>query len=100
MPLKNEYTFIIGLGTDVDIYANRRTNFEQLVKNNPTIYQQADATLSTVPFNNLVLSPGFQKTWSGFSIQLLPYWSPQLKHVSYKKENQYAGFKLRAYYNF
>jgi hypothetical protein len=98
--LPNDYTFSMGLGTDIDIYVNQRTNFEQPVKNSTTIYQQEDQKLQVVPFNNITITSGIEKKWNAFSIQLLPYISPQIKHVSYKKEDLYMGFKLRAFYNF
>ena len=100
MPLKNDYTFIIGIGTDIDFYANQQTTFEQPVKNSTTLYKEEDAELEVVPFNNVTISSGFEKKWNAFSLQLAPFISPQIKHVLYKKEDVYAGFKLRAFYNF
>ena len=100
LPLNNDYTFILGLGTDIDFYASQLTTFEQAVKNSTTLYKQANQELEVVPFNNITISSGFEKTWNAFSLQFIPFLSPQIKHVSYKKEDLYGGFKLRAFYNF
>jgi hypothetical protein len=98
--LKNNYTLILGLGTDIDINADQRANFEQHPKNSSILYKQEEVDLTVVALNNCTVSTGIQKTWSNLSLQLIPFFSPQLKKVIYKPESYYSGFKLRAFYNF
>jgi hypothetical protein len=91
LPLKNNYSIIASVGTDLDIYA------KQLIDYNRMGFQQTQTFTTNTPviaFNNAVISIGMQKRWRKFVFQASPFVSPQFKSVVYKKEDLYAGVKF------
>jgi hypothetical protein len=99
-PLRNRYSIVFSAGTDIDILSYQHidytlsTNFSAPVKGN------YDAKNPTVLFNNTTFAAGIQKQWEHLVVQAVPFVSPQLRAVAYKKEDIYMGISLRVFYRF
>jgi hypothetical protein len=91
LPLKNNYSLIASVGTDIDIHARQIVDYDDggSLQNN-----KFTTNYPVIAFNNIAISAGLQKRWKGFVFRASPFISPQFKSVMYKKEDLYAGIKL------
>ncbi len=91
LPLKNNYSLIASVGTDIDIHARQIVDYDdgESLQNN-----KFTTNYPVIAFNNIAISAGLQKRWKGFVFRASPFISPQFKSVMYKKEDLYAGIKL------
>jgi hypothetical protein len=90
LPLKNNFALLMGIGTDLDVYAKQFVNFNNT---NSVTTKNFEIKIPAKLFNNLVISSGVQKRWEHCVLQICPFISPQLKSVIYKKEDAYFGLK-------
>ncbi len=90
LPLKNNFALLMGVGTDLDIYAKQFVNFDN---QNSDVRKNFETVIPAKLFNNLVISTGLQKKWRHYVLQIRPFVSPQLISVVYKKEDAYFGVK-------
>lgn len=97
---KNNYNFIMGLGTNIDIYAKQRIEYEHQKPINSLQQKQLLLSTPVLMFNNMLISTALQKTWGPFSLELSAFLCPQLKRTSYKPESLYYGIGLHSFYKF
>jgi hypothetical protein len=100
LPIKNNYSLLMGLGTDLDLYASQDFVYDHLKNKRMEDHKDHVARTPVHVINNLTLSAGLQKQWRGLTFQAGPFISPQLNEVLYKKENLYTGIRFRVLYNF
>ncbi|HSZ25631.1 MAG TPA: hypothetical protein VK766_07945, partial [Cytophagaceae bacterium] len=102
LPLKNNFSLIFSGGTDLDVFSNLKIQCVVKGYYNQDIEERKSLTLKYHPvlFNNVMLSTGVQKQWNNIVIQASPFVSPQLKTVEYKRDNVYAGLRVRILYKF
>lgn len=100
--LKNSFSILAGLGTDIDFYTRQKITYHHTNPNAPNDLQtqRLNTVYPPVYFNNAVVSIGIQKQIKHFGVQVLPYLSPQLRKVDYKKENFNFGLRGRLFYEF
>jgi PBP1b-binding outer membrane lipoprotein LpoB len=102
LPLGHKYTVITGIGTDLDIYNRQHVEYHHQRSALPNDMQTQAFTMNYPPvlFNNIVFSLGMQRRFGRFGVQAIPFVSPQLIKVDYRKEKVFYGLRLRAYYEF
>jgi hypothetical protein len=100
LPLKNNFSLLAGIGTDLDVYTKQHVEYKHINSANDFQTSQFVTNYPPVYFNNAVVTFGIQKTIRRLTFQLSPYLSPQLKRVDYKKENCYYGLRLRTFFEF
>jgi hypothetical protein len=93
LPLKNNFALLMGIGTDLDLHAKQFVNFDHHDNPISVTIKNFETNIPVSVFNNLVISPGVQKRWGHYVLQIMPFISPQLKSVVYKKEDAYFGIK-------
>jgi hypothetical protein len=101
-PLKKNYSILFSFGTDLDLYIYQNVNFACKDNGSWSNYENWNMTLnhSAVLLNNIMLSPGLQKQWGHFVLQVCPFISPQMKEVEYKDSNIYFGLRSKILYRF
>jgi hypothetical protein len=97
-PLRKDYSLLLATGTDLDIKLKQFTSYSHYDFFADEKYEGIEEKIPVVPFNNWLLSVGAEKRWKYFSLQLSPYFSYQLRPLSYRKDNFTFGFKLNGFY--
>ncbi len=100
LPLRNNFGLVISTGTDIDLYAGQHIEYLHPGANSFLVPEHKDVSVPALAFNNAVFAIGLQKRWGHFVAQAGPYVCPQLTPVVYKKEDVYAGGRIRLYYTF
>ena len=100
LPLRNDFGLVFSAGTDIDLYAGQHVEYLHLDANSYLVSDHKDVSARALAFNNAVFAIGLQKRWGHFVAQAGPYVCPQFTPVVYKKEDVYAGGRLRLYYTF
>jgi hypothetical protein len=100
LPLRKNYTLLFSVGTDIDLRTEHSINYENVSVNSQIQRHHLDVQSPIVAFNNAVISIGLQKQWKNVVMQAVPFISPQLTSVAYKREDFYFGLGLRALYRF
>lgn len=101
LPLKNNFSLMFSTGTSLDLYASQRTDFDHFDPRTPYDERRSQNThIPALLFNNAMLSVGIQKQWGHFVLDASPYISYQLIETEYKKDDIYAGLRIRALYSF
>lgn len=97
-PLRRDYTVLFSTGTDLDLHLKQFTSYSHhdLVRDEK--HEGIQEKIPVMPFNNWMLSVGIEKRWNHFSVQLSPYFTYQIKQVSYRKEDFAFGFKVNGFY--
>ncbi|MDP4268034.1 MAG: hypothetical protein Q8880_11435 [Bacteroidota bacterium] len=91
LPLRHNFSLLFSLGTDLDVSAKQFIGYDHDMNFNIGEHKDFQTTHPVVIFNNAMISAGIQKQWKSYVFQLLPFISPQLKSVVYKKEEVYFG---------
>jgi hypothetical protein len=98
LPLRRDYTVLFSTGTDIDLQLKQFTSYSH---HDFAINEKQEGIQEKIPvtlFNNWMASVGIEKRWKYFSVQLSPYTTYQIKHVSYRKEDFAFGLKLNSFY--
>lgn len=102
-PLKNNFSILIGAGTNFDIVGKNeiRFNFKDPTRtNSPESGNPSGEAINTTFLNNLEFSIGAEKRINRFVFQVNPFWNTQVKNVSYKPDGNQFGLRIRGLYNF
>ncbi len=94
LPLTNNFYFVFGLGSDIDIYTTKNVSYIVSLPTANDIQHSVAKPNTPSIFNNFVASVGIEKRWKLIFIQLKPFLSPQLSTVDYKKESLYYGLNI------
>ncbi|MCR9065510.1 MAG: hypothetical protein NXI00_16180 [Cytophagales bacterium] len=94
-PLRNQWTILLLLGTDLDIAGREYVKFEY--QNDEGVFEEGinKANISNPIFNNGLISAGIEKKIGKYVFQLLPYASAQWKTSIYKRDDILAGINLK-----
>jgi hypothetical protein len=99
--LKNGYSLVFGLGTDLDIYQSQDIHYENHQGNDSLTQPMNFKTSEPVTvFNNLTITVGAQKQWNRLILRAKPFINPQIIQVNYKSKDIYYGFGLQLLYTF
>jgi hypothetical protein len=97
LPLLKDFTVLFSSGTDFDFHLQQFTSYSHFNFSRDD-KQALQEKIPVTPFNNWQFSAGIEKRWNHFSLQFSPYFSTQIKKVSYLKEDFSFGFKLNGFY--
>ncbi len=98
LPLRKDFTLLFSTGTDFDLSLRQFTSYNHRDFYKDDHSRDIIEKMSVIPFNNLLFSAGIEKRWKHYSVQLSPYFSTQIKQVSYRNENYSFGLKLNGFY--
>lgn len=100
LPLRNNFGMVFSSGTDFDIRLNEQTTYTHEEPSHVEKKGEFKDVLPIKSFNNWMFSVGIEKSWKQFSVQISPYFAPQLSEVSCRKDVSKVGLLLRGYYRF
>lgn len=100
IPLKNKFSFLFSLGTDLDVALNQQLRYNQSPDSLGPHHDDFEARGDAVFFNNMVISAGIEKRWKHLVFQAHPFMKPQMKQVFYKPKEFDFGLGVSLLYSF
>ncbi len=100
MPMKNDFSFIVGLGTDFSLRTKENITYKARIEpGNIIMNHEMDLIrTSTFKFENAVFTMGVQKLWKGFAFQSMMYFDKKFGDVDYRQMPMSAGLKVQILY--
>ena len=100
IPLKQNFSVRMSLGTDLDIYLKQNLKYKDHVDSTHFNDRQLSAKGNVVVFNNLFFGIGVEKRWNHLVLNIQPYFSQGLKQVYYKPKETEFGVGVSLKYSF
>lgn len=100
LPLKNDFSFVLGLGTDFSLRTQENIMYRARVEpGNITVNHEMNLIRTSVfGLDNAVFSMGVQKQWKGFAFQSMMYMDKKIGNMNYRQLPMSAGLKLQILY--
>lgn len=98
LPLPKNFTILFTAGSNFDIYSRQFVSYNHQNSFRDDDHNRFSIKGNLRPFNNLLFSTGIEKRWKKYSIQLSPYFTTQIKPITYQEEDWQIGLKLNGFY--
>lgn len=98
LPLPRNFTVLFTAGSNFDIYSREFVSYKNQGSYRDNDHNKFSIKGNITPFNNLLFSTGIEKRWKKYSIQLSPYFTTQIKPITYQKDDWQIGLKLNGFY--